>query len=252
MRFCACQVKGGGRFAVEEFSGLENTSGNNKPKGFINTDSKFHDLAAFGTDDVAGQRSGGTGHEYGDDIVTEAFSEILGGLAGEQSQRPDPLAGILQGHDLGVLEAFLGKEEIGDLLDVGIDLADDGGAIEKSFNQSPNPSAHKAGQEDAKKVDQAYGDDKAADVQMPSFPEQLESGYVYFDVLAAIYPHLGVGNESDDSGVYILAYVFVDELIALDDQDQAEQARKHGCQASKKEVLEITPKSFFLRLCFHG
>ena len=250
MRFCACQVKGGGHFAVEGFSGLENTSGNNKPEGFVNRDSKFHDLAAFGTDNVAGQRSGGTGHEYGDDIVTEAFSEILGGLAGEQSQRPDPLAGILQSHNLGVLEAFLGEEEIGDLLDLRIDLADDGSAIEKGFDQSPNPSANEAGQEDAKEVDQAYSDDEAADVQIPFGPDVCQSGYAFIDV-AAEYPQLGVGDEPDDSGVYILADVLIDELIALDDQDQAKQTRKHSRQASEKEVLEIGPKSFFPRFLFH-
>ena len=33
------------------------------------------------------------------------------------------------GYDLRVLEALVGEEEIGDLLNMWIDLADDGGAI---------------------------------------------------------------------------------------------------------------------------
>ncbi len=88
-------------------------------------------------------------------------------------------------------------------------------------------------------------------MQIPINPDQFESGYVYFDVLATIYPHLSVGDKPDDSSVYILADVLIDELIALDDQDQAEQTRQHGSQASEEEVLEIGPKSFFLRFLFH-
>ncbi len=251
MSFRAGQLAGRRRFGIHESTGLEDAAGDNKPEGFVNADGQFHDLTSLRTDDVAGEWRGGTGHEYGDDIVAEAFSDILGGLAGEQSQRPDPLAGILQSDDLGVLETLLGKEEIGDLLDVGIDLADDGSAIEKGFNESPNPSADKAGQKDAKEVDQAYSDDEAADVQMPIIPDLFEIGDVFIDGPAE-YPQPGMSDQPDNGPIDIDTDILVDELIALDDQDQAEQARKHGCQASKKEVLEITPKSFFLRLCFHG
>ncbi len=72
-----------------------------------------------------------------------------------------------------------------------------------------------------------------------------------FVELPAEYPQFSVSYDPDDSRVDILADIFVDELVALDDEDQAEQTGQYRSQASEEEVLEIGPKPSFIYF-FHG
>ena len=60
---------------------------------------------------------------------------------------------------------ILSEEEVGDLLDAGIDAADDGDTVDELLTFGVESSSDEAGENDADEVDDDDGDDKADEVQ---------------------------------------------------------------------------------------
>ena len=86
---------------------------------------------------------------------------------------------------------------------------------------------YKTGQENANEIDQDYGNEKPANMQMPLVPETHQVGYAIVE-RASKYQQLSSGYYPDKRPIDISTHIFADKLIAINNQHQSQQAGQYG------------------------
>src|SRR3569623_476356 len=80
-------------------------------------------------------------------IVSLFGADIGQALAGNETQRPDALARILDRHDPSVLDFAFVEHEVGHLLDRIVDVSDHGQAVDAALENIPENPANAGRQE---------------------------------------------------------------------------------------------------------